>query len=610
LQKDPRQRLHDIADARIEIDEALAAPHGESLHVEAAAPAKTRWGLVAALIVVGAIVGLAVGKSLTPPAPAPPVRRFFIPVGAKEDQGRLRQVNLSPEGTRIAYVFDGKLWLRDIDKVDPRPVAGSEGARAPFWSSDGTQVAYLADNKLWRVAASGGQPTVISDVHKNAQLATWSTEQIIVINAGNEIQELSARGGEATTIHEVLSGETDFHDLSHLPGGEPLFVLHRSEGADTLMTLKDGERRVLLQIEDAWLGHPVYSRTGHILYNRERRNHGIWALPFSLASLEATGDPFLVSPGGRNASVADDGTLVYTDASALSEVEMVWVNSAGEVLETIGQPQSGIFVPSVSPDGTRIAVSGEENDEWDIWVHDVVRKTKTRLTFSDDIEGGPQWSADGEWLFYYHPVFGDPKKIYRVPADGSGEPEVVVDGAGPRLSADTKQMILWREGDETKGDLWAYSLDGGSEPSVFVQTDASESLGTLSPDGRFAAYLSDESGENQVYVKPFPTGAGRWQVSVDGGDWPMFSPTGDRLFFLTDGKLMQVSFATEPRVVLGEPEMVADPAATRFDPFRAYGIDPDGERFVFVRPVPKAGDEEERPDGIFVVENWLAEFSD
>jgi Tol biopolymer transport system component len=612
LQKDPRQRLHDIADARIEIDEALAAPHeeAETGEVTVTRPARTRWALTLVLVALGVIVGLAAGRNLLTSAPESPVRRFFIPVAAAEGQPRLEGVTLSPDGKHIAYTFDGKLWLRDLDKVDPRPIEGSEGAREPFWSPDGAHVAYVTDGKLWRVASTGGQPTMISEVGKGRQDPTWPTEETIATNTGTELKELSARGGESTMLLEIESGETDFHNLSHLPGGELLFVVHRSKGPDTLAMLKDGERKGILQIEDAWLGQPVYSKTGHILFSRKRRHVGIWAVPFSLSSFEATGDPFLVVPGGVNASVAEDGTLVHEDAFARSETEMIWVSMAGEVEETVGQSQSGIFVPAVSPDGTRIAVSGEENDEWNIWVHDVVRKTKTPLTFSETIEGGPHWSADGETIFYFSPVFGEPKTIYRLSADGSGDPEKVMAGGAPRFSADTTWMIFERRGDDTKRDLWAYSLDDGSEPTVFLQTEADEFAGELSPDGRFAAYVSDESGGNQVYVKPFPTGAGRWQVSVDGGNWPSFSPSGDRLFFQSDGKLMQVSFTASPRVLLGNPELVVNPAVTRHHPFRGYDIAPDGERFVFIRPVPKADEEEETVDGIFVVENWLAEFRD
>jgi dipeptidyl aminopeptidase/acylaminoacyl peptidase len=389
-----------------------------------------------------------------------------------------------------------------------------------------------------------------------------------------------------------------------------LFVVHRKAGVDTLAVWADGSRKTILQLENAWLGSPYYAPTGHILFTRQRRNEGVWAFPFSLASLEATGDPFMVVPEGNQASVSEDGTLVCTDVRAQSEVELAWLNASGEIEGTIGQPQSGIFVPSVSPDGVKIAVSGEENDEWDVWVHDAVRRTKTRLTFTEGIEGSPEWSADGETIFFFHPLIGDPRTIYRMAADGSGEPEAVVEGVTPTFSADTKQMVFVRDGEETKGDLWSLKLDASSEAAVLLQTDADESEPALSPDGRFVSYVSDESGGNQIYVKPHPGGAGRWQASVDGGRWPHWSPAGDRLYFVAEGKLMQVSFAASPRVVLGTPELVVDSRVTEFVPWRRFAVAPDGERFVVVRNVKKDDAADEPIDGIYVVENWFAEFRD
>jgi serine/threonine-protein kinase len=197
-----------------------------------------------------------------------------------------------------------------------------------------------------------------------------------------------------------------------------------------------------------------------------------------------------------------------------------------------------------------------------------------------------------------------------VAADGSGEPEAIVEGRAPTFSADTKRMVFVRDGGEKKGDLWSLSLDETSEAAVFLQTDADETEPALSPDGRFVAYVSDESGGHQIYVKPHPGGTGRWQASVDGGREPHWSPTGDRLYFDdTKGKLRQVSFAASPRVVLGTPEVLVDSRVTPFAPFRRYNVAPDGKRFVVVRNVKKDEAEEEPVDGIYVVENWFADFA-
>ena len=179
------------------------------------------------------------------------------------------------------------------------------------------------------------------------------------------------------------------------------------------------------------------------------------------------------------------------------------------------------------------------------------------------------------------------------------------------LSADGGLMVFVRDGGATKQDVWSMSLDGSSEPTVFLQTNAAETMATLSPDGRFVAYVSDESGESQVYVKPFPGGAGRWQASVDGGRMPRWGPAGDRLHFIdTKGNLRGVSFSSSPRVRLGTPELVVDRKKTPFAAFRYYAVAPDGERFVVVRNVKKDDAEQQAIEGIYVVENWPADFRD
>jgi len=613
LQKDPRQRLHDIANARIEIDEALAAgpePVADDASITAA-PKRTSWMMIVIPALLMLATGLLVGRVLVPGSPDPAVRRFFIPLVAGQDQSSLADLTISPDGKTIAYVFEDKLWLRDLDSIDPRPIDGTEGADSPFWSPDGSHVAYHAESKLWRVPTGGGKPAMISDLSTRPRQATWSAAQTISVNVGSEIQQLSSRGGEGTTVHEVdRSVETDLHELSHLPDDRGLlFVLHRKEGPDTLAVWSDGTRKTILQIEDAWLASPFHAPTGHILFTRERHNKGVWALPFSLTSLEATGDPFLVVPDGNRPSAAEDGTLIYTTASWESEVELVWLNSSGEIEGTIGQSQNGMFVPAISPDGTKVVVSGLENDEWDLWVHDAVRRTKTRLTFTDDIEGTATWSPDGKTIFYFHPVFGEPKTIYRIAADGSGEPEAIVEGATPSFSADGKSMAFVREGGETKGDLWSMGLEQPSEPALLLQTDADEGSPVLSPDGRFVAYVSDESGEEQIFVKPYPEGAGRWQASVDGGDLPKWGASGERIYFIADDRLMQVSFSASPHVSLGTPEIFVDSRSTPFVPFRRFGVAPDGKRLAVIRNVETDEEEDQTTvDGIFVVENWFSEF--
>jgi len=548
--------------------------------------------------------GLTIGRRLAPEAPDPPVRRFFLPIEASEDNSRLSDARISPDGKTIAYVLEGKLYLRDFDALQARVIEESQGVNGSFWSPDSSQIGYHSDRTLWRVPVEGGKPTMISQVG-DVNSTTWGAEQTIFFNNfGKGVSQVSARGGEAT-VTIPSDDEVHYHDVAALPGGRGLvIVVHGSASVDTLALWAGGELVTLLQIDEAEIADPIYAAGGHILFSRTRRNVGVWALPFSIERLEVTGDPFLAVPQGYEASASDDGTLICTDAGARREAELAWLDASGEVQGTIGQPQDVIMMPALSPDGTRVAVTGQENTEWDIWIHDIERGTKTPLTFADGFDGRPAWSADGKSVLFFN---GKSNEIYRVAADGSGEPESIIEGRSPTLSADNTRMVFERDGEETETDLWTLDLGGGPDPTVFLQTDADEHSPALSPDGRFVAYVSDVSGNEEVYVKQHPGGHGRWQASVNGGNRPGWSPSGDGLYFIGGTNLIQVSFSASPNVVLGAPEVVANGTTSGFFPWASPTLAPDGRFIVSRRVQPE--DEEERPDqGIHVVENWLADF--
>ena len=214
--------------------------------------------------------------------------------------------------------------------------------------------------------------------------------------------------------------EQHFHEAYRLPDGRGLLlILHRDEGYDTIAIWAGGERRNLLTLLGSDLEGPTYSPTGHLLFTRSKSNEGLWALPFSLSSLEATGEPFLVVPWGSQASASSDGNLVYLDSRARSDKELVWFDAEGTILGTIGKPQTGMNFPVISPDGTKVAVSGEEDKDWDIWVHDEAGR-KGRITFDKGREAKPRWPRDGSRVFYHHRVGPNPS-IYSVDSDAGGE---------------------------------------------------------------------------------------------------------------------------------------------------------------------------------------------
>jgi len=610
LRKDPQQRLHDIADARIEIEETLATPAEErSVATSKSSRSLFPMGMTILLVAAGLAIGLWVGLQFAPSESERRVRRFFLPVEAEEGQRSVTDAILSPDGRTIVYVVDRKLWLRDLDQVAPRALDGTEGGRFPFWSPDSTHIGYTQGNSLWRIPVSGGQPALIVDESSEFYAGSWGEDGKIVFSALNEIREVSARGGESKVILQSnKETEQHFHEAYRLPGGRGLLlILHRDEGYDTIALWAGGERRNLLTLLGSDLEGPTYSPSGHLLFTRSKSNEGLWALPFSLSSLEATGEPFLVVPWGSQASASSDGNLVYLDSRARSDKELVWFDAEGTILGTIGKPQMGMNFPVISPDGTKVAVSGEEDKDWDIWVHDEAGR-KSRITFDKGREAKPRWPRDGSRVFYHHRVGPNPS-IYSVNSDGGGDRALLTQGRQVSFARDDSQMVFRREGDGTKGDLWSMLLEGDGDAVVFLENEADEANAALSPDGRFLAYSSDESGTEQIYIKPFPEGSGKWQVSINHGLCSYWSPSGDRLYYTSYGKLMEVQVSTDPVLRLGTPRVFLDPNQTTIMPWLGIDIAEDGKRFVGIRNVKKDDDEEDKvEEGIHVVLNWVLDF--
>ncbi|MHC5006263.1 MAG: protein kinase domain-containing protein [Planctomycetota bacterium] len=613
LARDRKRRLQDIGDARIELEEAIADPTSSSLSLAGAAlSAETRrprrwWPVAGALLAVGALVGGGAMWVLHPKGPEPPLRKFEIEIENIEPNGG---VAISPDGRKIVYSAGGQLWVRELERFEPRALAGTENAAIPFWSPDSTTIAYQTSGKLWKVPATGGEPTAIASVTEafsNVGGGAWGPDDEIVFTTGSSgLFEVSAQGGDPVLVLDPdPETEDDYHDASALPGGRGvLFVVHRDGGVgDTIALLAGATKKILLCLEGERLYSPVHSPTGHILYHRQTTTPGIWALPFSLSLLEVTGKPFLVVPDGMRPSVSSDGSLVCIRGANLTAAQLIWVDRGGDAGDIIGQPQNGLYYPSISPDGRRVVVSAAEGESRDIWIHDVVRGTKTRLTFTKGNEWFNAWSASGDEVLFLDERSG---KFFTVAkaADGTGEDRELVEGAPHDCSRDGRFLVYGRRGEETKGDIWYLPLQDGSEPVALVQTPANETRGRLAPDGAVIAYLSDESVRDEIYLKRFPSGGGKWQVTLDGGSWPRWSHAGDELFFVNENSLWVVPVETEPAITLGSPRELFSGSKMGVALFLGYDVAPDDERFVVIQN--QSG--EMGRGGITVVQNWLAQF--
>jgi serine/threonine-protein kinase len=614
LEKDPDRRLHDIADARVVLEDALAGRLAEPVTgVGEGSPAPGRsWGALAAGLLLGGTVAV-IGAWLAWPEPQPPpLRKTEIPVA---DAAALLTSRvgpaISPDGRWVAYGSDERLWLRDLRGVVAREVPGGEGAGRPFWSPDSRWLGFVSGDRMWKVSVEGNAPTAIArlpEAFTSAGGAAWLADGRIAFTTGNRSGLLSVpdQGGDPRPLLDKAEGELDFHSATALPEGRGvIFVVHSAEDAGTLALLAGGERRQLLRLAGDLLDAPAYSPTGHILYQRQTTNPGIWALPFSLADLEVVGEPFLVVPKGGAPTVSEDGTLVYVAGNQAPPSRLVWADREGDVFGEIAGPQQQVPQPVLSPEGKRLALIIEEGGQSDLWVHDIERGTRIRLTSDAARELFPAWSPDGRQVVDCTGELGPDLTLYVKAADGTGSTSALGHGCwGPAFTPDGKGLVFAALDADYDWDLWLRSpLD--AEPVPLVQGDGAQAMPRVAPGGDHLAYMSSESGRHEIFLTTFPAAAGKWQVSVAGGDWPVWSGDGSRLYYVQPGDqaVMEVEVERQPALTLGQPRRLFDLPGSGIPGADGFAVTPDGQRFVVV----DGGDQKETVTGITVVQSWFEE---
>jgi len=636
LTRDRKQRLQSIGDARIAIQESLERPDAVTTSAVApvAIPPTERsmipW-VVAGAAVLGLIVALFALWPATPPAPEPPLRLSFEVSGGVIDTSLGSSAVLSPDGRRIAYAVGGEndreIRVRPLDQLDGSVVAsGLPPPYHPFFSPDGQWIGYVTSSEMRKVPLSGGTPLTLSKVERSRG-ASWGPDDWILFtpSPNSPLFRVPAAGGEPvplTTLDEA-AGEATHRWPQVLPGGEAVLFTSHTQAVGNfdnanieVLVLETGERKVVRR--GGTYGR--YVPSGHVVYVNQGT---LFAVPFDLERLEVSGSPapvvqgvsWDVAQGGAQYSFSEDGRLAYvTGGEAVPEYPVLWVDRNGDTTPLWEQPGS-YANPRLSPDGGRLSLTVLRDGNWDIWVYDLERRVSTRLTFDEGSDTEQIWSPDGEFIvFSSNQDRAGVESLYRKRADGSGEAERLTDlpasGWATSWSPDGRFITYWTA--ENGGDLWVLPLEGDRKPELFLGTPFQENVGAFSPDGRWLAYNSNESGRTEIYVRPFPPGGGKWQVSNEGGNFPYWSRDGRELFYRTDEGLMVTSVdstggtfrAGTPRALFkGNFRGGRGGVGFAGNVFADYEVAPDGERFVMF---PGGEDEEqaERPH-IILVTTWF-----
>ncbi len=633
LKKDAKDRYRDIYDVKVDVQRVLADPSGVLVQPVIAAEPRRKLRTIlpwtAATLVLGLIIaGVAVWK-LKPTEPHQVMRfEYELPEGQQFPNvtGASALLAVSPDGKQFVYCTTKGLYLRSVDELTAKLIAGTDGeTRAPFFSPDGKWIGYgsPADRKLKKIAVTGGAPVALCDV-TTLLGPNWSADNTIIYGtAQGVIMRISANGGTPEPLVK-----TKFNYLlapQILPDGKS--VLYTAAGAGfsqpriVIQSVKSGESKELF----AGMG-ARYLPTGHIVHGLQN-NSNLFAVPFDLGRLEVVGGTVPVVEGVRGLAVSDAGTLVYipgtASAAAPPQRTLVWVDRSGKE-EPITAPPNNYAYPTISPDGTRLALNIGPLLSEDIWIWDVVRKTLTRLTFEKTREITPLWTLDGKRIVYWsnHEV-ANTGGVYWKPSDGTGEAEKLVSAPDRELhpfsfSRDGKTLVMQEVVTQTNVDLGILPMEGDRTRKPLLQTEYVEAQPKISPDGRWVAYHSTESTgvalKGEVYVRPFPeVNKGKWQVSTSGGGAPLWSPDGRELFYLSeDNSVMAVAMETKPTLSFGTPRVLFRSMNLGIGMYNGtpWDIHPDGKRFLMIKPPASTGALPAavgpRPK-INIVVNWIEE---
>ncbi len=632
LTKDSRLRLQAIGEARIAIEQAIANPEAAESAAQVittAGVAQQAWLRLAPWAIAVIAIGFAAFSFWrTAPTAENSATRFAIPLPPGAALGAPNCLNLaiSPDGNQIAFVLTTEgttqITLRAANALDLMPVPGSEGGVCPFFSPDSKWVGFVSGGTMKKVRLAGGSPLDVSPMDtSDFRGAAWLTSEMIVFseNASAPLSVVSANGGTPKPLTTLVAEKKE---RTHrwpfaLPGGKAvLFTVGTSDSPDNYddsridaVVVTTGERKTVLKGGSIAKYLPT---TKQLIF---AKGGSLYAIAFDEDKLECRGEPEPalqgvqgnVTTGAVSFAVSSNGSLVYMPGvGGQAERKLVWFDRQGKV-EALPAPLRAYADPRISPDGRHLAVAIVSGRNSAVWTYDIERNSLNRLTF--DISISPLWSPDGKRIAFLGQQPGRPTRIEWKLADGSGESEVLCEMPNPgnpeSFSPDGKWMAVAMETAQNQGDIFVVPLQGDRKPQPFVSGPAQEVHPSFSPDGRWLAYESGETGRNEIYVKPFPAAAGRWQVSFEGGQEPRWAADGKEMFFRAATGLMSVTVETSGNAFRsGTPRLIAK---RTFDVYGSnsstYVVSKDGKRFLQIVPGAAQGS----AAGLEVVLHWADE---
>jgi len=616
LQKDNRLRLRDAGDAQIEIQDALTAP---AVTVAATAAPTTRgWrgrvAWAAAGVFVLTAIAFAIGFVLRTPNP-PQQMRLIAEIGADASLYTAfgPSAILSPDGTRLAFLASGadqkrRIYVRSLDQLQATALSGTENATDPFFSPDGQWIGFFADGKLKKISVQGGAAVTLCDV-ANERGGSWGADGTIVFTPDLQVplSKVSSAGGtpRPLTTLDKQTGEITQRWPQVLPGGKAVLFAsgtHPSSYEDSdivVYSMASGQRKTVQRGGS----YARYLPSGYVVYIHEG---ALFAVPFDLKRLEVAGQPALIlegvvtapTNGGAQFSFSETGNLVYVEGRAGGQnVSIYWMDHQGKFMPLRETP--GFYYNlAFSPDGKRLALEIFDGKRRDIWVYEWERDGLTRLTFAGELNENPIWTPDGQRIAYSSQEKGGTINLWWIRADGAGDAQRLTESKSLHYAGswrpDGKVLAFSQQSPgATAFDILTLPIEGDEksgwkpgDPKPFVNSAFSEREPAFSPDGRWLAYESNESGSYEVYVRPFPGPGGKWQISTGGGVFPEWFRNGKELFYRTpDSKIIVVTYtgsgdsfhADKPQ--LWSPGQFTDRGLGNLN----FDLHPDGKRFAVLK---------------------------